>query len=281
MVATKDQKSKAVVFQGHYYATLDFALHDNTNKKNQQGQLLLPSGWDLAPNDEHIVASVISRHPWQCDALVFADGTSIYTSSGSKPGEIVGQDALQIKDCQISTKYAFGSCHRVLIRHAIVALQDFRASLLGMWEDRKFADCTVKSCGEEMSCHRVILASGSPVFEKMLSSNMREGLNNCIEIGDADPRHVWALLKALYTGRVDEEIDLSGLMILADRYECHSLAVACAESLVDTVDTDSLYEASKCLKSLRERSPFDALFGDLVKKVQGNSDLVRHALLNM
>ena len=69
-----------------------------------------------------------------------------------------------------------------------------------MFADEIFTDLTIKCGGEEFKVHKAVLASQSPVFRRMLESDMKEQKTNVIEISDVDPMVMSDLLTYLYTG---------------------------------------------------------------------------------
>ena len=63
-----------------------------------------------------------------------------------------------------------------------------------------FTDCMVVCQDQDFPCHRAVLASASPVFERMLNTDMRVGNERRIDVDDVEPCSMKALLKALYIG---------------------------------------------------------------------------------
>jgi len=53
-----------------------------------------------------------------------------------------------------------------------------------MWEDKKFTDVSLTCDGETFHAHRCVLAAASPVFLKMLETNMKEAQTHEILIED-------------------------------------------------------------------------------------------------
>lgn len=76
--------------------------------------------------------------------------------------------------------------------------------LCTMWADRSFADLEVSCAGHTWTVHQAVLAAGSPVFKRMLTSDFVEGQKKCIDIKDADKACVDSMLKFLYTGSITD-----------------------------------------------------------------------------
>jgi len=76
-----------------------------------------------------------------------------------------------------------------------------------------FSDCIVRAGdGREFKVHRLVLAVASPVFHRMLESEMAEGRTATVQLQDADPVTVELLLQHIYDGAV--EVPLSSAVQL-------------------------------------------------------------------
>ena len=78
-------------------------------------------------------------------------------------------------------------------------LQDKLMPLVSLFDNDLFTDLTIKCGGEEFKAHKAVLACQSPVFRRMLESDMKEQRTNIIEISDVDPEVMSDLLAYLYT----------------------------------------------------------------------------------
>ena len=86
------------------------------------------------------------------------------------------------------------------------------------------ADMTLECQDEtELKCHRLILASASPVFKAMLySHNTTEKTEKIVRIEEMDPTTVKRMLVHMYTGKMERDLNLANLILLlkaADRYD--------------------------------------------------------------
>ncbi len=113
---------------------------------------------------------------------------------------------------------------------SLVPSNDVLKTLL---EDKLYADVTIK-CGENnFQAHKAILASQSPVFNRMFESDMREKSSNVIEIEDIDSNVVSDMLTFLYAGTAPNVNTLAkGLLNAATKYELPHLAAMCENELM-------------------------------------------------
>lgn len=89
--------------------------------------------------------------------------------------------------------------------------------------------------------HKIILASASPVFEKMFSHKMKENITNVVEIKDADPDDFKEMLSYIYTGEIKNlETMAFGICKLANKYDIPKLLSICEESLQQFLSVDNV-----------------------------------------
>jgi len=70
--------------------------------------------------------------------------------------------------------------------------------------------------------------------------NCKEAIDRNVEIPDTDPTHFKQLLKFIYSGRVDPDLNdyAAALLPLADFYDIQDLKSFCAASLIKTGEND-------------------------------------------
>lgn len=126
-----------------------------------------------------------------------------------------------------------------------------------------------------MPCHRALLAEASPVFESALSANMRESSEKRLEIRDAEPGTVAAMLAFLYTGALDEEVkDPALLLALADRYGVDGLVQKCSAILLENVSVDNVVCITRALKGLKEKAQIAPLWKRLQETLKNDQKLL-------
>ena len=102
-----------------------------------------------------------------------------------------------------------------------------------MHEEKCFADIVIKCGDQEFKAHKAILASQSPVFNRMLETDMKERRENIIKMDCIDPNVVTNLLTYLYTGTAPNlNILARDLLDIATEYELPGLAVMCENELI-------------------------------------------------
>ena len=102
--------------------------------------------------------------------------------------------------------------------------------------DKAFTDFVIRAGSESYDCHRVILASYSPVFRRMLQCDMKEKSTGMVTIEDTKPDVIKAMLNFIYTGEIDRSASdeaIEDLFIFADMYFIEDLKKACDEILAN------------------------------------------------
>jgi len=147
-----------------------------------------------------------------------------------------------------------------------------------MWRDMRFADMRI--CGEEgcedCPCHRACLATASPVFDTMLSSGMREGVEQRLVLRNASTSTVRFLLEYVYTGSLPAAAlsDLQGLgelLQLADQYDVQGLLALCATSAVNIATPANILDLVKLLGAHRNHAKVNTCLLQ-VKKIAKTDD---------
>merc|ERR1719238_1980421 len=92
----------------------------------------------------------------------------------------------------------------------------YQESLMAMMEDASSADLIIKCGAEIFRAHKVVLCSRSSVFSAMLQGDQEEGE---IIVTDVDPATFAALLHYIYTGKLQDGLDLGKMIYAADKYD--------------------------------------------------------------
>lgn len=109
--------------------------------------------------------------------------------------------------------------------------------------------------GSVLEAHKALLAASSPVFNRMFESGMLEAKENSVSI-PAPKEVVVSLLRHVYTGVFDPNIDAAAMIELAHMYDLQDLAVFCGEVLVDNLAPANVSQCAKKIGRLRN-SPHD------------------------
>lgn len=104
--------------------------------------------------------------------------------------------------------------------------------LENLMESQKFSDVTLKVSDQIFYAHKCILTSRSPVFEAMFAHEMKEKIDNVVDIEDVDHEVFREMLRFMYAGKVNNiEIHAYKLLAVADRYSIQGLKNLCEESI--------------------------------------------------
>ena len=110
-------------------------------------------------------------------------------------------------------------------------------------DDQLFTDLTIKCAEKEFKAHKAVLASQSPVFKRMLMTNMTEKESNVIELTDIDPPALSELLTYLYSGTTPNMKSLAkNLLVVADKYELSHLLAMCENNLLSDLVVTNVVE---------------------------------------
>ena len=97
--------------------------------------------------------------------------------------------------------------------------------------------------GQEIKAHKIILSARSPVFAAMFNSDMKEKSMDRIDIKDIDADIFNALLRFIYTDRVElTETNVGALLAVANQYLLPFLKSNCEEFIVQRLSTENCVE---------------------------------------
>merc|ERR1719319_375878 len=122
-------------------------------------------------------------------------------------------------------------------------LREMSNDLGDLLESGAFSDFKIVCCGETFECHKNILGSRSTYMEAMLNSGMKEVDDGVLEIKDLDVEEVKAVLKFIYTGRVEKIKEKSSVLLrAADRYELSGLKKLCERELMSSMKSSNVLD---------------------------------------
>jgi len=116
--------------------------------------------------------------------------------------------------------------------------QDQLTNDLGLFlNSKEFADVTISCCDKIFDCHKIILASRSPVFRNMFSSNMKEEITGNVKIENMAPEVLENMLLYIYTGTAPC-IDRFAKELLAasEQYQIEKLKALCEIKLCSEIE---------------------------------------------
>eukprot|EP00746_Dinoflagellata_sp_MGD_P045430 gnl/MRDRNA2_/MRDRNA2_211308_c0_seq1.p1 gnl/MRDRNA2_/MRDRNA2_211308_c0~~gnl/MRDRNA2_/MRDRNA2_211308_c0_seq1.p1 ORF type:complete len:194 (+),score=34.85 gnl/MRDRNA2_/MRDRNA2_211308_c0_seq1:3-584(+) len=143
-----------------------------------------------------------------------------------------------------------------------------------MWSDGKLADMIIMSeQGSEIRCHRCVMVNASAVFEQMLSSSWKEGVDSCITIRNESCATIHVFIAYLYTDLLPKHADLGALLRLADMYEISGLSKACFSAMATDINAATAGTTLKVLVSHKRCQGSDDAFESIAKRAKADTDI--------
>lgn len=241
---------ETVKIDAYLYSNLDHIEPSERDSLKPRASVYrpIPFGWELAPFEQSSVDE-LTNHPWGLRAImVFRNGKWI-ERHGYEEGE--GGLVYRGNECR-----SMNTNSLIMIRTRCTScVEESPPTLQPLWKKHRFTDFTISCAGEEVPCHRAVLAEASPVFEAAISHNMSEAASAKLEIQGASSASVSAMLEFVYTGKLPTEFqDHLELLVLADRYCLDSLIKECAQLLIQSIMPETVGPIIRILKS-RKGSP--------------------------
>eukprot|EP00928_Gymnodinium_smaydae_P063615 TRINITY_DN47136_c0_g1_i1.p1 TRINITY_DN47136_c0_g1~~TRINITY_DN47136_c0_g1_i1.p1 ORF type:complete len:348 (+),score=46.76 TRINITY_DN47136_c0_g1_i1:46-1089(+) len=112
-----------------------------------------------------------------------------------------------------------------------------------LWMSKKFCDVVVATeAGAEIPSHCNVLASASPVFERMLLCEMSEASQKRIVIRGVSEHVLRTFLLFLYFDALPDVADYAALLRLADMYGISKLANTCSKRMCSRLSAASVLD---------------------------------------
>ena len=109
-----------------------------------------------------------------------------------------------------------------------------------------YSDIQIKCEGQSFSCHRVVIAAKSPMFDAMLQNLMVEASSGTIEIRDMKASVLQAILEWIYKNKIEtkdlkDDFDFAeDLIAAAKMYNMTRLKQICEDVLCDILAVDNV-----------------------------------------
>ena len=117
--------------------------------------------------------------------------------------------------------------------------------------DDELTDFTILSGEKSYSCHRVILASCSPVLKAMMMSGMREASKQEVRLDSISPRILELLIDYMYTGEMDvPDEHLLAIVETCEYLELLELKERCLSKAVNVFKPSNIISWFKLADSL-------------------------------
>ena len=107
--------------------------------------------------------------------------------------------------------------------------------------------------GDEIQCHKIILASRSDFFLDMFDHIDEDSNNKHLVIEDASTKDLKAMIDFMYTDHVTKENGSISLWTLADKFLVEDLKLKCLEFIIDSIDLINANEIIDFFDASRSR----------------------------
>eukprot|EP00092_Neocalanus_flemingeri_P026659 GFUD01028902.1.p1 GENE.GFUD01028902.1~~GFUD01028902.1.p1 ORF type:complete len:376 (-),score=92.46 GFUD01028902.1:64-1107(-) len=114
---------------------------------------------------------------------------------------------------------------------------------LKIFDDMAFTDFRVVCSGKSFPCHKVFLAAQSPVLKAMIDSNMKEAIEETLEIVNCTEVVTESFVKFFYTGQVDEELlneNAVNFLDLGEKYDVAELKAMAEQAMIANLDKENM-----------------------------------------
>jgi len=117
--------------------------------------------------------------------------------------------------------------------------------LYNSYELQEFTDFEIVCQDRSIPCHKVVLASRSPVFRAMLLNDMEESSSSKVQPKEFDSQTISLLLRFLYRGKLEQDLldkNAEAVFKAADYYEVTDLKRLCEKSLIKKITIANMLE---------------------------------------
>ncbi|KAI6231056.1 hypothetical protein M3Y95_00341100 [Aphelenchoides besseyi] len=125
----------------------------------------------------------------------------------------------------------------------------WQQNLTNLFDNEEYSDAVVKTRGDKsFKVQKSILCCQSDVFKTMFQHDFKEKESNEIKIANADVEVVEAMLRFVYSGKVEKIDELaSRLILLADQYQLKDLTTMCMQQLGRDINMSNVIERLELL----------------------------------
>ena len=114
--------------------------------------------------------------------------------------------------------------------------------------DHQFKDVILEVDGQEIRAHKSHLSARSPVFKAMFEAQMEESETNRVHIEDVEFEVMQAVIKYIYSGNVDENIEGSPFFVIklfaaSDKYQVEYLRSMCEAYICNNLSPEVVVSA--------------------------------------
>ncbi|GFQ83393.1 tdpoz3 [Trichonephila clavata] len=145
---------------------------------------------------------------------------------------------------------------------------DLKEDLKCLYDEGILSDVKLRTTTQTFHAHKVILSARSPVFRRMFSTDMKEKIQECVDILDFENDTLRRLLQYLYINTLEDLQWESALKLhaAADKYEIVALQKKCS----------SFLKCNLCPNNLCEVLVLADMHGDADLKEAAQNYILRH-----
>jgi alpha-tubulin suppressor-like RCC1 family protein len=112
--------------------------------------------------------------------------------------------------------------------------------LLPHLNDSAYSDVVIVVEGQELLCHKVVLAARSQYFAALYSHNFKESSENRVELMDVSYRSILSLLHLFYSDDLPIKLDsVPDLLLMCDRFSVRALKARCESELIQSLQLEN------------------------------------------
>ncbi|XP_071847394.1 kelch-like protein 8 isoform X2 [Apostichopus japonicus] len=176
-------------------------------------------------DNKHVEEPLTSKVTSSVIIIEFTSRTDSMAMDGPTTGETFS----------FSTKTATTFECKTLWKDAYSALQE-------MYKDRSLCDVTLIAGTTTIPCHRLVLATCSPYFRAMFTTEMRESRQDAVRLNDIDEQCLELLVNFMYTSKIVLTVEnVQKLLFSASLLQIEVISKACSEFMKCHLDPTNCF----------------------------------------
>jgi len=126
---------------------------------------------------------------------------------------------------------------------SIACLEAMYKDVIRLQGDSDTSDMIVKCGNEELKVHSFVMMARSPVFHRMLTTDMVEKKDKMVIVKDCQVEVVREMVNFMYTATISPNFsNLVELLVIGDKYCVSSLVTLCSTLLASTIKPETALE---------------------------------------
>lgn len=169
----------------------------------------------------------------------------MYTHEQMRVQEVLDDGVLDIKALITFKGKVRNISHCIDEAEEVDSTERVGIDLFNSFELQEFTDFEIVCEDRNIRCHKVVLASRSPVFRAMLLNDMEESSSSKVQPKEFDSQTISLLLRFLYRGQLEQDMldkHAEPVFKAADYYEVTDLKRLCEKSLMKKITIGNMLE---------------------------------------